>query len=130
MEGTFLGPSILMGRMAAQTVAAAQGKRNATPLLMTELRTTPPAAHPRFATACEGCHDLPKMIAANRQGYWHFEQAHKLVLSRSLNCMGCHAEMTPFRAANHKINRELQTTVCQHCHMSSPFAGRRAAASE
>ena len=53
----------------------------------------------------------------------------RLVLTRQWNCTGCHAEMAPFRtAASHKIDRELQTAVCQHCHISPPFAGRRVVA--
>lgn len=127
MEGTFLGPSIMMGRMAAQTVAA-DLKPGAKAVSEHEIKTAPPAANRKYAAACSGCHKLDQMIAAKRPGYWHFEVAHKLVETRKWNCVGCHGEMAPFRAAKHKIDRELQTTVCQHCHMSAPFLGRRAAA--
>jgi succinate dehydrogenase/fumarate reductase flavoprotein subunit len=124
LEGTFLGPSILMGRVAAQTVAAELKTRPAAPV-SAAVRTTPPAVKPELAAACLGCHDIPKLISKERPGYWHFERAHRIVLSRGLNCTGCHAEIAPFRAAAHKIDRELQTAVCQHCHVNPPFAGRR-----
>lgn len=123
MEGTFLGPAILMGRMAARTVA--KGVRTAPPEAPArELRSTPPAVNPNLAAACTACHDVAKLVHAKRNGYWHFERAHEVVLSRKLNCTGCHAEMAPFRAESHKIDRELQITVCQHCHTNPPFTGR------
>lgn len=129
MEGTFLGPAILMGRVAAQTVAATARVKPA-PAPSITLRTTPPAADPKLAATCAGCHDLPRLVEAKRDGYWHFEHSHKLVLARKLNCTGCHAEQVPFRAESHKIDRHLQTAVCQHCHTSPPFLGRRAAPAE
>jgi len=127
MEGTFLGPAILMGRVAAKTAAFDAKSKPASPPAIT-LRTTPPAADPKLAATCVACHDLPKLVAAKRNGYWHFEHSHNLVLARKLNCTGCHAEQAPFRAASHKIDRHLQTAVCQHCHTNPPFQMRRPAA--
>jgi succinate dehydrogenase/fumarate reductase flavoprotein subunit len=129
MEGTFLGPAILMGRVAAQTVAGAANRKPAAES-SAQLRLTPPAADRRLASTCSECHDLPKLVEAGRDGYWHFEHSHRLVISRKLNCTGCHAEMAPFRAAGHRIDRQLQTAVCQHCHTNPPFSGRRPAAVE
>jgi uncharacterized protein len=129
MEGTFLGPAILMGRVAARTVAAGIKSKPA-PAPTVALRLTPPAAHPKLAGTCNGCHNVPELVKTSRQGYWHFENVHKLVLARKLNCTGCHAEMAPFNATRHKIDRALQTTVCQHCHASPPFSLRRAVAAE
>lgn len=124
LEGTFLGPSILMGRVAAQTVIA-ERKPEPPPPSSAVVRTTPPAASPALATACKSCHNLPAMIAKGRPGYWHFEQAHRLVVSRDLNCTGCHAEMAPFRADAHRVDPQLQTAVCQHCHVNPPRPARR-----
>lgn len=124
MEGTFLGPAILMGRIAAQTVAASVKAKPAAPA-SAGLRLTPPAANPKLASTCTGCHNLAGQVEAKRNGYWHFEHLHKLVLSRKLNCAGCHAEMAPFKAESHRMDRQLQTTVCQHCHTNPPFTGRR-----
>jgi len=124
MEGTFLGPAILMGRVAAQTVAAAAKVKPAA-TSSAQLRTTPPAADPKLAATCSGCHDLPKLVNAKRNGYWHFEHSHKIVLARKLNCTGCHAEMAPFRAESHRIDRHLQTNACQNCHTNPAFPPRR-----
>lgn len=124
MEGTFLGPAILMGRVAAQTVAADLRAKPAASAAI-PLRLTPPAVDPKLGATCAGCHDLAAMVQAKRNGYWHFEHSHKLVLARKLNCTGCHAEMAPFRAGSHRIDRHLQSTACQHCHVNPPFLGRR-----
>lgn len=124
LEGTFLGPSILMGRVAAQTVIA-ERKPEPPPPSSAVVRTTPPAASPALAAACKSCHNLPAMIAKGRPGYWHFEQAHRLVVSRDLNCTRCHAEMAPFRADAHRVDPQLQTAVCQHCHVNPPRPARR-----
>ncbi|MFN7923686.1 MAG: FAD-dependent oxidoreductase [Bryobacteraceae bacterium] len=129
MEGTFLGPSILMGRLAAKTVAA-ELQPVAAPAPTRELRLAPPVVKAKLASTCRGCHDMPKLVDAKRPGRWHFERAHELVLKRQWNCTGCHADVAPFKAATHKIDRELQSTTCQHCHISAPFTGRRVAASE
>ncbi|MCC7235826.1 MAG: FAD-dependent oxidoreductase [Bryobacterales bacterium] len=124
LEGTFLGPSILMGRVAAQTVVAERKPAPPAPSIAV-LRTTPPAVNPAQAAACKSCHNLPAMIAQGRPGYWHFEQVHRLVASRDLNCTGCHAEMAPFRADSHRIDPQLQTSICQHCHVNPPRPNRR-----
>ncbi len=124
MEGTFLGPAILMGRIAAQTVATEVKPTAPAPSTKT-IRTAPPAVNAKLAVTCRACHDVAKLVGAKRPGRWHFEQSHKIVLSRQFNCTGCHAEMTPFRATAHKIDRELQTSVCQHCHTNPPGGGRR-----
>lgn len=127
MEGTFLGPAILMGRVAARTVATALKTKPAAAPTAT-LRLTPPAANPKLAETCNSCHNVPELVKTKRDGYWHFENVHKLAVARKLNCTGCHAEMAPFKATAHKIDRALQTTVCQHCHASPPFSLRRAPA--
>jgi len=125
MEGTFLGPAILMGRVAARTVATEAKAKAATRLAIAQLRTTPPAVHPKLGATCNGCHDIPALVKEKRNGYWHFEHVHQLVLARKLNCTGCHAEMAPFKAGSHQIDRQLQSAVCQHCHTSPAFVPRR-----
>ena len=127
LEGTFLGPAILMGRLAAKTVAADIKPAPPPRPGRAAIRTAPPVVKAKLGTTCRGCHDVAQLVEAKRGGHWHFEQSHRLVLARQWNCTGCHAEMAPFRAAagSHRIDRELQSAVCQHCHMSAPFAGRR-----
>jgi uncharacterized protein len=121
MEGAFLGPAILMGRVAAQTVAKAAGSKPAGPPTGT-LRTEPPAADARMNNACRACHNVAKLVEAKRPGYWHFENSHRRVLARKFACTMCHAEMAPYRRETHKMDRHLQLNGCQHCH-TNPAPG-------
>ena len=118
IEGAFLGGSIFMGRVAARTAGGAgrrePGRPGAAPSL------TPPAVKPEAANQCRFCHDLPEMTARKREGYWHFERSHKLVVSRGFNCTTCHAEMAPYNAEKHTANPALRTTNCVHCHTNPP----------
>jgi succinate dehydrogenase/fumarate reductase flavoprotein subunit len=117
LEGTFLGASLFMGRVAAQTVAGGilkTAKTVARPV------TTPAAGKAALAGSCKICHDIPAMVATPRAGYWHFERSHTLVTKRGLNCMSCHVEMAPYRQETHRIDRALQTSACAQCHMNTP----------
>ncbi|MDB5341247.1 MAG: ifcA [Planctomycetaceae bacterium] len=102
LEGTFLGPCIVTGRVAART-------------LLKELKVTaqPPLAN---QSRCTSCHDLQKLLAQPREGYWHFEGVHRTTQERGLDCRFCHSELTPYRADNHRINRQSLTDSCVLCH--------------
>ena len=104
LEGTFLGPCIVTGRVAARS-------------LLEELNPTPRKESPETAR-CASCHDLPARIAKPRHGYWHFEAVHRVVLERGADCRGCHAELAPFRADNHRINSQALATTCVQCHVA------------
>lgn len=111
LEGTFLGPSILQGRMLGKSLAPPQPS----PL--------PPKAspHARPDTAspgpdCTSCHPLAKQLATSRKGYWHFERVHSRVIENQWACTGCHAELAPFHAASHRIDRIAQVESCVRCH--------------
>jgi uncharacterized protein len=118
LEGTFLGPSILQGRILGQSLA-----KLAAPRVPVE-QTVAPIVPTAIATAadnasCEGCHSVAKLVATPRKGYWHFEPVHKRVLERSWHCQSCHAEMAPFRPAQHRIDPLGQTAACVRCHLGS-----------
>lgn len=91
LEGTFLGPSIVTGRVAGRAVAAdsaGQGKGTAgaggSPD-RTRQESPPAAASPGEAPeTCAKCHDVAKLIATPCIGYSHFEKAHRVVLDRRL----------------------------------------------
>lgn len=106
LEGTFLGPCVLTGRVAAWSILGIPDDRvRATAAKLTEDR-------------CADCHDIPNLIAAKREGYWHFEECHRLVLDRQLNCLQCHAELAPYDEANHKIQPAMLTSACVQCHVA------------
>jgi uncharacterized protein len=104
LEGTFLGPCILTGRVAARSVLAALNR--------------PRPKEPSDVTRCTDCHDIPEQLAQSKPGFWHFEQVHRTVLARGADCRGCHAELSPYRDDNHRINPQALTATCVGCHVA------------
>ncbi|MSR60613.1 MAG: FAD-dependent oxidoreductase [Planctomycetaceae bacterium] len=102
LEGTFLGPCIVTGRVAARSVLA-------------ELKREPPPGASE-TNRCASCHDVAADLANPRPGYWHFENVHRVVLERGTDCRQCHAELAVYRAANHRINPQSLTAACFQCH--------------
>ncbi|HTM46745.1 MAG TPA: FAD-dependent oxidoreductase [Polyangiaceae bacterium] len=124
LEGTFIGPSIITGRVAGRSALADLNARRPAP----EPQSLPQkAAAPTGESApsngestvaqCMTCHQLPDLISKPRPGYWHFEKVHNVVLSRQYDCMKCHAELGPsYDAAHHHIDHLGQSLVCPTCH--------------
>ncbi len=73
-SGTFLGPSVLLGRIAGRSaVALAQVEAAKSRIVVT---ADLPAASPADSGP------LAALVRKSRPGYWHFEAAHSLVLER------------------------------------------------
>lgn len=100
LEGTFLGPCIVTGRVAGQSILKSQAIQ---PLASTAQR-------------CADCHDIVEDVKQSRPGYWHFEAVHKTILERSLDCRQCHAELSPYDETEHKIHLPSLTASCLNCH--------------
>jgi len=115
LEGTFIGPSILQGRILGQNLARL-ADRQAYPGPSSEApaNRTAPASAP-----CESCHPVAKLIAQSRKGYWHFEHVHQIVLDRIWDCRSCHAELAPFEPSRHKIDPLAQIAACARCHLGT-----------
>ena len=115
LEGTFLGPGILMGRIAGREIASHLNLRRQKDVT---LRPVPRSrASGTFSNeACLSCHDLPNLVTQNRAGFWHFEQAHKKVLARRYKCAGCHQDFYPFDSGHHRLNSLVLTNSCVKCH--------------
>jgi aspartate oxidase len=113
LEGTFLGPAILMGRRAAQ--AATNHSHKA---MSAQLRSLPPPLAPAgFSNnECTKCHDLTRAVAQNRPGLWHFEHSHRTVLQRQYSCSACHQNLFPFRSDKHQLDYPALTNACGTCH--------------
>ena len=116
LEGTFIAPAMLQGRLVGRAIAASRRPLPATS------EPPPPgdASGPGTEVACSTCHSLEKLTASPRPGYWHFERVHLRVLRDALACVTCHAEMAPFRPERHTIDREAQITACTYCHLAHP----------
>lgn len=115
LEGTFLGPSILQGRILGRSLAKLAGE-------VVQGSLPPAAAAKATATVqapCQSCHAVSELVATPRKGYWHFERVHKLVLERAWTCGSCHAEMAPFRASQHRVDPVAQIGACARCHLGT-----------
>ena len=104
LEGTFLGPCIVTGRVAARTILGTQPEK-VKPL-------------PRETSRCVDCHDVEALLESPRPGFWHFEQSHEIVLERKLNCILCHAELAPYDEDRHRIDAKKLTSSCVGCHVA------------
>lgn len=117
LEGTFLGPGVLTGRIAAQSALADLKLAAGAPAPVQKPAPQPAApAKPSPNVVCLACHNLPTLVEAPRPGFWHFEVAHKLVLKRGYNCTQCHAELDPFKPAEHRVNPVARIDNCGWCH--------------
>jgi succinate dehydrogenase/fumarate reductase flavoprotein subunit len=115
LEGTFLAPSIVTGRMAGRTALAEIGARLAPEPRPVEAPVQ--AVVQDTAVSCMNCHDLPQQVHAARPGYWHFEKVHERVLARGYDCMQCHSNLGPSRVPEtHHIDRMALARACPTCH--------------
>ena len=124
LEGTFLGPSIVTGRMAGRTALAqleakALGRTEpAPPLPATPATDAMPevGVYAVDSAQCTKCHDLATLVGSKRPGYLHFELAHGVVLERKAECVQCHGELFPYEEDRHRTAPLKQATVCGNCH--------------
>jgi len=95
-SGTFLGPSVLLGRIAGKNAATEP-----------DFQTSDPDPNIESTPA----------ITARADGYWHYETAHTVVHENQIACETCHnPKGTPMRevGTNQQMLNRLQT--CLHCH--------------
>ena len=117
-EGTFLGPSVYLGRLAGQAVARGTpgavrppGKVTAPPAAA--VSTDPSYRSAAITVAPEA---LPALLDAGRPGHWHFGVAHRIVLERTLDCTACHTPSWPTRTATSPAQLQQQLNSCATCH--------------
>lgn len=104
LEGTFLGPCIVTGRVAARSL-----------LKELDVQSRPVAPS---ESRCTACHDIPDLLLQARTGFWHFDKVHRAAGDRGIDCRHCHSELTPYRADEHRINRMSLTASCVMCHVA------------
>ena len=116
LEGTMLGPSIWMGRVAAKHVIATN-KRPLQPLpARTEPETPTQPTEPDAETLRAWREVLRQLISQPRPGYLHFEKAHTVVLERNDSCTRCHRESLPLTLTAEQLDRCTLTQACSYCH--------------
>lgn len=108
-SGTFLGPSLLLGRIAGRTAAAdlrqsghqAAGSNPGLPAPVADNR--PPEA-------------LADRLVQVEPGFWHFTQVHRLVQERAQACSSCHDASWPTGPAQTRVQQLAQLGSCTRCH--------------
>ncbi len=106
-SGTFLGPSVLTGRVAGKTAAdSVSGHSPVTRDRETASRTDD-VMSPK---------QLEALLWQNRPGYWHFKVTHALVLERETDCSRCHNRDWPTHAAVTPLEQSAQLASCTECH--------------
>jgi len=117
MDGMFLGPSVVTGRVAGQTIAGAWADIAAQqpPISISPLGEDPLPAEENWEgnLAPEA---LEAMVTNSREGYWHFEKSHEMVLEREYECDFCHSAQVPFFPVNNRQSKLAQTEACANCH--------------
>jgi len=116
LEGTMLGPSIYMGRVAARTIAESLERplHPATPAIPAPAPEAGPATDPENLRAWREV--LGQLAARPRPGYYHFEKAHTVVLDRNYDCARCHRESSPLSLTEALLDRRALVQSCAICH--------------
>jgi len=112
LDGMFLGPAILTGRLAGRSIAAEYP--DALPAPGGEI--APPGVATGAWHAALNATTLEAMLAMPRDGYWHFQTSHRLVLERNYACTLCHSARLPFAPVTDRAGLLAQTQVCSNCH--------------
>jgi len=112
-SGTFLAPSVLTGRIAGRGAAAhaVQAGIDATGF---DTVTERPESAP-LGTLLDAGH-VEALLDSGREGYWHFEASHRVVLERDYTCDRCHGDDWPAGPANTTPARLAQLDSCTNCH--------------
>ena len=113
-SGTFLGPSLLTGRIAGQAAAAniPENPQPSTPTTQTVEETTKAGA----PAEPFGPKDLKPLIQLARAGFWHFEASHALVLERKYACNQCHSPAFLMAGAITAQQMLVRSNTCTNCH--------------
>ena len=115
MDGMFLGPALVTGRVAGRTIADAHiSSENAL-----DISTKPPEQSLPDAvnwSASLTAEDLKSLLATEREGYWHFQVSHELALEWQYECTLCHSAQVPFYPVNNTQSKLAQSQVCGNCH--------------
>lgn len=114
MDGMFLGPAIVTGRLAGQAIAAERA--DAAPLELPPIPAEDPLPDAASWSASLTANDLRALLSTERDGYWHFQMSHDMVLERGYECTMCHSAQVPFAAVNNRRSKLAQTEVCTNCH--------------
>ena len=113
MDGMFLGPAILTGRLAGRSIAQAHDAAGA--VAARTAGVSEPAAPGAWNPGLTA-ESLKPMLSSPRDGYWHFEKVHATVVERAYECTRCHSPQLPFAPVVTRQQRTAQIELCVNCH--------------
>jgi predicted oxidoreductase len=113
MDGMFLGPAIMTGRLAGRWIAQARASGGMATAAVRRNEPPAPTGHWDPTLTAEF---LKPMLSSSRDGYWHFEMVHRTVVERRYECARCHSPELPFAPVVTHQQRAVQTEVCVNCH--------------
>jgi len=116
LEGTMLGPSIWMGRVAAKHITGTIQRALSPPLANSEASTPIEPGAPDTEKLRDWRDVLRQLISQPRPGYLHFEKAHSVVLARNDACIRCHHEALPLTLTEEQLDRRTLIKGCGYCH--------------
>jgi len=100
--GTFLGPSVLTGRIAGRTAAE------------TSIQNSAGRLYNEFDSALEK--NQRTAPAFGLPGYWHYDQVHQLASEQAYTCDRCHANSSTMATAYDTNEMLLRLNTCTGCH--------------
>jgi predicted oxidoreductase len=120
-SGTFLGPSVLTGRIAGGSAAMLVLGQSAVDTVVKPAGSEPTKTSAGNAPAARAMQkapavDLRALLEKQRPGYWHFSVSHALVLNRADDCATCHTGAWPSGPAVTREQRLAQLDSCTRCH--------------
>ena len=115
MDGMFLGPAVVTGRVAGQTISAAHA-RSQTSLASRATRMADDMPDAGQWTPSLTQNELQALLATGRDGYWHFQMSHEMVVERQYECTDCHSAEMPFFPVNNRASKLAQIEACTTCH--------------
>jgi len=126
MDGMFLGPAVVTGRVAGRTVveniSSLESEFTIAPKALEQVIPNLSDWNPMLSRG-----DLKSLLENNREGYWHFQVSHSLVIEWQYDCTLCHSAQVPFYPINNTESKLAQSQVCVYCHgrgTPSPLAER------
>jgi len=115
MDGMFLGPALVTGRVAGMAIAAEHAVSRE-PLAIAPRPAEQPLPDPAAWQPSLNADALRALLSAEREGYWHFQISHALVLERGYDCSMCHSAKVPFVPVANTEHKLAQAGVCGNCH--------------
>ena len=100
-NGTFLGPSVLTGRVAGKS--AARASRSAEP------------ATPYRQFRSQASTEQSNTPDFGQPGYWHYDAVHRLAADSAYTCDRCHSGAV-MKMANNNADMLARVSTCTGCH--------------